>query len=336
MPDRKRAGRPSRRGCGSWPTWRTQARLAPLPQKPCPEGSGSGLAQLAARTTGDAHGLDEGRLVAALVLRAVAAAHTLPWPADAAGRRQLWQHVGVAPDQVSGTVMTFGVRPPGAAPWSVMLRARADLGLVTYLTLAELLSPRRRGPCGGHPAGPHVCENPQVLQAAAQLPVPGPLVCTSGMPSAAGWHLLERLHAEGAVLRYHGDFDWPGIAIASQVLGLGAEDYRQALTLLPPATALPLTGEAVPTVWDPALAEAIHGVGHAVHEETVFLCCSRTCGPIPRPEWRDVLPSLRGAGPVRGASSLGSCRRACRCLVGVTGPGAARETDGRAGRGPDR
>ncbi|MFD7646006.1 DUF2399 domain-containing protein [Kitasatospora sp. NPDC059795] len=85
------------------------------------------------------------------------------------------------------------------------------------------------------------------------------------MPSAAGWHLLERLHAEGVLLRYHGDFDWPGIAIASRVLGLarpwrlGAEDYRQALTLLPRTAALPLSGEAVATPWDPALAEAMRG-----------------------------------------------------------------------------
>ena len=43
------------------------------------------LAELAGRCTGDAHGLDSGRLAAQLVLRAAAAAH-LPPPVTAAAR----------------------------------------------------------------------------------------------------------------------------------------------------------------------------------------------------------------------------------------------------------
>ncbi|MFL1897568.1 TIGR02679 domain-containing protein [Streptomyces tauricus] len=42
------------------------------------------LSELAAHTTSDAHGLDEGRLTDILVLKAVAAALTLPSPDSAA------------------------------------------------------------------------------------------------------------------------------------------------------------------------------------------------------------------------------------------------------------
>ncbi|GAB2711795.1 TIGR02679 family protein [Kitasatospora kifunensis] len=286
------------------PTWREQVRAQGLLTRAGPEAGGEaveaavrvlailsptlaadphrgssgvlGLAHLAARTTGDAHGLDDGRLAGGLVLRALAAARRLPWPTDVAGRRRLWEQAGVTADQVSGTVLVFGLRPPGDMPWPVMLRARAEMGLVTHLTLAELTCPAAKAPLAAAGQVVHVCENPQVLQSAAQLPVPGPLVCTAGMPSTAGWHLLERLAAEGALLRYHGDFDWPGMAIAARILGLakpwrlGAEDYRQALTHLPGAACLPLTGDPIPTPWDPALADSMRGSGYAVHEETVL------------------------------------------------------------------
>jgi len=64
----------------------------------------------------------------------------------------------------------------------------------------------------------HACENPQVLQRLAAAGVDRPLACTSGNPSAAGSLLLGR-----TVVRYHGDFDWPGIAIARRIIGQGAQ-----------------------------------------------------------------------------------------------------------------
>jgi hypothetical protein len=93
-------------------------------------------------------------------------------------------------------------------------------------------------------AGPgeviHACENPQVLQALATAGVERPVACLSGNPAAAGIVLLAR-----CAVRYHGDFDWPGIAIARRVFGLGAEealiDQLLADLLLPErAVVLPL------------------------------------------------------------------------------------------------
>lgn len=59
------------------------------------------------------------------------------------------------------------------------------------------------------------------MQGLAAVGVDRPLACTSGNPSAAGSLLLGR-----TVVRYHGDFDWPGIAIARRIIGQGAQPWR--------------------------------------------------------------------------------------------------------------
>jgi Protein of unknown function C-terminus (DUF2399) len=48
-----------------------------------------------------------------------------------------------------------------------------------------------------------------------------PVACTSGNPAAAGMLLLAR-----SAVRYRGDFDWPGIAIARRVIERGARPWR--------------------------------------------------------------------------------------------------------------
>lgn len=247
------------------------------------------LGELATRATGDAHGLDEGRVTPRVVLRAAAAAGGVPVPATAAARRELWTLLGVVPDRVSGTVLTWGLRPPGDGQWAQSMRARADLGVVTHLTLQELdlvgvLPADANAGAGEEPVrlvgdGVRVwaCENPQVVQAAARAGVRGPLVCTSGNPSGAGWRLLSALVGSGVEVGYHGDFDWPGIAIADRMYRLGvrpwrmgAVDYEAALT----ATAasgerLMLSGTPRSTPWDEALAAAMRHHQTGVHEEAL-------------------------------------------------------------------
>lgn len=149
-------------------------------------------------------------------------------------------------------------------------------------------------------ANVHVCENPSVvevvaarwMQSAAAAPqdqglavdqdasqppgTTGPvLVCTSGQPSTAVVELLQALAADGARVRYHGDFDWAGLRIARS---LGAHvawepwryraaDYRAALADGWPSR--DLTGSPAPSPWDPDLAAAMTHHGLAVEEEAV-------------------------------------------------------------------
>lgn len=233
------------------------------------------LAELAGRTTGDAHGLDDGHLAAALLLRAVAAATGEPAPSTPAERRALWERVGVTTDQVSGTVLVWGLRPPGPGPWAAMMRERADQGLPTHLTLYELRAAVEAPTTAGERV--FACENPQVLQAAARAGATGPLICFSGNPASAGLLLLARLVEAGARVHYHGDFDWAGIRIAARLTRRGAslwrmnaDDYAAAVAELPADGRLTLTGSPSPTPWDERLALAMSLEQIAVHEEMLL------------------------------------------------------------------
>jgi uncharacterized protein (TIGR02679 family) len=228
----------------------------------------AGIAELASEITGDAHGLDDGAPATALVLRALAFALDIPPATSAADRRLLWQRVGVSTDEISGTVITYGLRPPGADRWSAMMRERTGLGLITHLTVHEL---QRAAGLTRPGEIIHVCENPQVLQRLAAAGVDRPVACTSGNPAAAGMLLLAR-----SAVRYHGDFDWPGIAIARRVIERGARpwrlghaDYRDAVDRLPAGGRLALTGRAEPTPWDEELSPVMTAANVAVHEEAI-------------------------------------------------------------------
>jgi uncharacterized protein (TIGR02679 family) len=74
-----------------------------------------------------------------------------------------------------------------------------------------------------------ICENPNIVALAADAlgHRSAPLVCTDGMPAAAQRTLLGQLAVAGARLHYHGDFDWPGIAIGNVVIEeFGARPWR--------------------------------------------------------------------------------------------------------------
>jgi uncharacterized protein (TIGR02679 family) len=228
----------------------------------------AGLAELASEVAGDAHGLDDGSPAAALTLRALAFALQVAPAASAAERRQLWQRVGVATDEISGTVITLGLRPPGCDRWSAMMRERADLGLITHLTVHEL---RRSAQLTGPGQIIHACENPQVLQRLAVAGIDRPIACFSGNPASAGMILLMR-----TVVHYHGDFDWPGIGIARRTFDRGArpwrfkrDDYLEGIERLPAENRLGLSGRAEATPWDEALRPAMMAADVAVHEEAV-------------------------------------------------------------------
>ncbi len=76
----------------------------------------------------------------------------------------------------------------------------------------------------------------------------------------------------GAELWYHGDFDWPGVAIAADVIDryggrawrMNVGDYLSAARF-----GVSLGGDPVDTPWDPGLREAMRVESHAVYEETV-------------------------------------------------------------------
>lgn len=228
--------------------------------------------ELAARHAGDAHALDDGSVLALVVLRGLAAWQGLALPGTARGRRELWERAGVVSDLVSSTCLTLGLRPVGDGPFAVRLRAAADDGAVVHLTARDLRGADLRVEPGTQVL---VCENPRVLEAVADVYGGAvPVVCTSGSPALVCLDVLARLAGSGAALRYHGDFDWPGIEIANRLVAavgvrpwlMTAADYEAAT----PGARLPLTGRPVEPAWDLELGAAMRAAGLAVHEEAVL------------------------------------------------------------------
>jgi uncharacterized protein (TIGR02679 family) len=226
---------------------------------------------LAATAVGDAHALDEGTLLAHVILRGLAIAADEPSPQTTRERRELWERFGVSADAVSSTCLVLGLRAHGSDGAAARLNAAADDGDPIHLTGWDLrhLDIFRTEPCV------FVFENPAVLEAAAErFGGSVPLVCSSGQPALVVVEVLRRLTGSGAELRYHGDFDWPGIAIANRLVGqvgvrpwmMNTTDYRAAA----PAAGLALTGAAIETPWDRELGHAMQQVGLAVHEEAVL------------------------------------------------------------------
>ncbi|MGW7279422.1 DUF2399 domain-containing protein [Streptomyces sp. NPDC054844] len=64
----------------------------------------------------------------------------------------------------------------------------------------------------------HVWENPRVVEAAADADRTAPLLCTSGSATTVVLTLLDALATAGCAFAYHGDFAWPGIALANRVM----------------------------------------------------------------------------------------------------------------------
>jgi uncharacterized protein (TIGR02679 family) len=240
------------------------------------------IGRLAAECCGDAHALDDGHPAGTLALSAVRALAGLPFAAEmsADSRRSVWASAGVHLDDLSSLVLCLGLPGDTRTALGRLLALHRETGQPAMLTLRQLRSHDEVLSAGLV----RICENPVVIAAAADELGRGcpPLVCVGGQPSAAGWQLLDLLAAGGTEFRYHGDFDWGGIRIASAVrqrVGQGRSHWRPwrfdraayeaaatAALAVQAAARLPrLAGEPVATPWDPGLAGAM--ARHAVRIE---------------------------------------------------------------------
>ena len=244
---------------------KAQAVLGRLPAQ------GISRSQLAAQELGDAHALDSGCAVATLVLAVLRSALTqeaLSGPEDAgfgeASDRELWAKAGVLVNELARPALLLNL--PGVA----------TPGEPTYLSLRKLLRSPPEWAVRGRAV--FVCENPNLIAIAADHLGAGcaPMVCTEGMPAAAQRTVLTQLAQAGAALRYHGDFDWPGIRIGNHVMRehgaqpwrFGAADYLAALGIAS-RSGRPLQGSESEASWDAALTQAMRTAKQAIDEEMV-------------------------------------------------------------------
>ncbi|GAB3297691.1 TIGR02679 family protein [Parasphingorhabdus pacifica] len=235
-------------------------------------------ADLAIRFGGGAHQLDNGTALSRIVLQAAAFAHGVDMPGNERDRRSLWERCGVTLDAVSATVLCWALPMSRTDSWSRALDHRTSIGLPAHLTQLDLRAAPEHPVDSGTVVA--VCETPRVLEAVVHEGIEHPLICLQGPPTTVAVELLRRLTSGGAALRFHGDFDWPGVSMAGSLWShhgatpwrMGAADYRESLDrAAADRTDLPsLIGERLDTPWDPTLAELMANTGRAIEEEMVL------------------------------------------------------------------
>jgi uncharacterized protein (TIGR02679 family) len=185
--------------------------------------------------------------------------------------REVWARAGVLVNELARPALFLNL------PATTGMEGLPSVGEPAYLSLRRLV--RRPPPWSVAGCRVFVCENPEIIAIAADRlgAACAPLVSTDGMPAAAQRTLLDQLAAAGARLLYHGDYDWPGIAIGNFVMRrwsaqpwrFGVADYRAAVTRAPTTQIRDLDIATIEVSWDSQLGAAMREHGLAVAEEAV-------------------------------------------------------------------
>ncbi len=232
------------------------------------------LAHLAADSMGDAHALDTGQPVGALVvniLRSGSSTEDEAATPEDDRARAIWAKAGVMVNELARPALFLNV------PFAVVDQSKSFvLGQPDYASLRWLM--RSHPQWGVEAKIVYVCENPNIVAIAADRLGARclPLVCTDGMPAAAQRQLFSQLRAAGAMLRYHGDFDWPGVRIANLMHRQHrAEAWHMdeaafaAAVRVSQGLGKELAGAEVTAAWAPALHTQMTQHGLGIPEEAV-------------------------------------------------------------------
>ncbi|HEX6676939.1 MAG TPA: TIGR02679 family protein [Actinomycetes bacterium] len=260
------------RGNPAWAQELVEQAVAVLDLLPA---RGQPLSVLAASAAGGGHRLDPDQPLATLVLRAASLIGRVPPGDGAEWRRTVWASVGVLAGELTNPVLALNLPGDPRTATGQALTLWAEAGQPVHLAARQLLrDPPDLSALQGRDV--FVCENPSVVAEAANRlgKASAPLVCANAHPGAAATVLLRQLGAAGARLRYHGDFDWPGITIANGIVArfgalpwrLDTGAYRSAADRDGP----PLRGRPVTSTWDPALTQAMLELCVKVEEEQVL------------------------------------------------------------------
>ncbi|MEM7792701.1 MAG: TIGR02679 family protein [Verrucomicrobiota bacterium] len=232
------------------------------------------LPQFAAEISGDSHSLDFGAPLSGLVMQGVARLGCNRGWQTPVERRDAWNSVGVLCDSLSQPVLIHNLRLNHSHPLSDLLENGYSTQEPIYLTTRQLI----RFPIDLEKDclfdKVFVCENPSIVSAAAESygNTSSPLICVSGNLTSSAQTLLKQLANSRIKIYYHGDFDWPGIAITNFVCDryqaipwrMSAQDYLSA------HKEKPLTGKPLGTPWDPSLSQAMQKIKKIVYEEQVI------------------------------------------------------------------
>jgi uncharacterized protein (TIGR02679 family) len=235
------------------------------------------LAVLATLAANDAHVLDAGTRLGALLDRVLEFRHPEISPYRRYSYRiHLHAAAGIVRNRISARVDTYGL--VGDSHYVRALMARDLDRTLTLRSLEHLRGDRLRG--RGDTA--FVVENASVFEhlvnAAATISadVRPTIICTNGWLNAAARVLLRTVVVNGTQLLYSGDFDEAGIAIALEIQRLysatlwrmTADDFHAGAgqrQLRARAGRVQRFRQVLPT-----LTSAIERTGYAVHQEAIL------------------------------------------------------------------
>jgi uncharacterized protein (TIGR02679 family) len=214
--------------------------------------------------------LDTSTRLATLVTRALTTRD------GAADERSAWERAGLPLDLVSAPVLTWGLPLLGAGRTADAVRAMTAAGLPTHLSMLALRASPLTVAAGTTVL---VVENPRLVEAAAERRLVAAVLCTNGNPTTAPSLAITQLWSSGAQMRYHGDFDAAGLALAGRARDAGCEPFRMSAPeyydalVQASAAGVELPRDpppSPPTPWDPDLARAFNEHRAIVHEERVM------------------------------------------------------------------
>lgn len=217
----------------------------------------------AAMLDGDPHGLDAETPLHRLTVSLLAAAAGLD---EGAPAREVWATWNVLVDPISSSVAVLNLPPPADDRLTQLVALMRGSHVV--LTHGQLVGAGLRWPPG---LDCFSCENPSVLIAAERLLGSGcpPLICTGGRPSDAVRLLLTSLHACGAQIHHHGDFDLAGVQILRDLeTRYDAVPWRFDVASL--CDALSRLGRRVPEPSTATLEETVSALDTGVAEELLI------------------------------------------------------------------
>jgi uncharacterized protein (TIGR02679 family) len=221
------------------------------------------LAQLAADVFNDSHALDATTHLGRVVARLAAAVNDLPRPRQTGTAwRAAWRSVGVLCDTASSRVLVLNLPLRGRSPAAAI--CVSVVGEPVWLTQRML---EQEWSC--EPVTVHVCENPTVLEAAADALARRcpPLVCTDGIASVAATGLIAGLATSGCQIIARADFDDAGLTIVDQITAAAPTAQMWRFDQATYAGLLPAGKEEATSV--AGLREAIK-IGGTIHEERLL------------------------------------------------------------------
>lgn len=174
------------------------------------------LAVLAARLTGNPHYFDRAGTAGTVFVQALCCWLNREMPKNAQETTALYFRGGILTDDVSSTVIAFGLHLETERGLHPALEGFIKEKEPCVIALSNLAGVRRAyGDC----KYVFAVENEMVFSHMADelKDTPAALVCVSGQPRVAALVLLDLLAAEGMILFYAGDLDPEGMGIADRI-----------------------------------------------------------------------------------------------------------------------